>query len=783
MMFWEFDYRLLMVGYYAKINVITKTYIMNFWRAQMKVYIAEKKNVADVMAEYLFGKGYSSYKNARYYKKGETVVTWAMGHILEMAMPSHYGVESFTEYPIFPEKWVNLPSSKGQARDQLKAVGELLKTADVVVNGGDPDREGQLLIDEILVYFKYKGATERIYIQAWDHDSVKKAFNSIIQYKLDGNDMCGFMYKAGYCRERADWLVGLNLSRACTVQARKQHINDTFRIGRVMTPTLALVVRREEEIRNFKKQNYYEMSGVFKKDGTGKAFRARHITGGDLPVDSEGRVLDKNVLSIVMGKVTGREGKVTKCVRKNGKEAPPLPYSLDTLQVEANRSLGFSPKVVLDTAQSLYEKKLTSYPRSDCNYIPSSQHADGTKILKVLDGYGIPGAAEGSVDNESRTFDDKKVTAHHAIIPTGEIPKDLDDKEAALYKMIASRYVLQYLPPCEFEKMEFEVTVVGELFRGSGKLIKKEGFRKFFRNQEKPEGGEEEQSDLPDIREGDMVTGTYEIEEKETKPPKRFTEGTLLAAMTNIWRFVDPKNPNREKLKEVKGIGTPATRDSIIAKLLLDTLYKADGTPYKITPMLRKEKKELVPTDFGRTVIRNVAESLTKPDLTAVMEMALTEIAEGKRDPEEYMRNVEEMVRETIRYAEERQYEDLRKTEPLKTYLCPVCGKPLVQVYSKASGKHLWLCKGCEEATGKPRFFDDNKNAPFIPKCPKCGTILKRLKRKDGSGFFWLCEKCEGKDKFYEDNNGKPVLKKTAKTAGDNGAKGKGRVRTLKKKG
>ena len=751
----------------------------------MKVYIAEKKNVADVMAEYIWGKEFPTFKKARYYKKGDTVVTWAMGHVLEMAMPSHYGLANWTDYPVFPAKWEKLPSSKAQSRDQLQAIGELLKTADVVVNGGDPDREGQLLVDEILVHFKYRGATERIYIQAWDHDSVKKAFDSVVPYKLDGDDPCGYMYKAGYCRERADWLVGLNLSRAYTVQARKQKIYDTFRIGRVMTPTLALVVQREEEIQNFTKKEYYELVGLFKKDSSGEIIRARHVPGEELATDSEGRVLDKNLLSIVMGKVTGREGKVTKCERKKGTEAPPLPYSLDTLQVEANRSLGFSPKVVLDTAQSLYEKKLTSYPRSDCNYIPKSQHADGKKILKTLAAYGIPGAEKGDLGNLSKAFDDKKVTAHHAIIPTGIMPKELDEKEAALYQMIASRYVLQYLPLCEFDRMSFEITVAGELFRGSGKAVRKEGWRAFYKPQPK-EGAEEEQGQdvLPDIREGDLVTGEYTIEEKETKPPQRFTEGSLLAAMTNIWRFVDPKNPNREKLKEVKGIGTPATRDGIIAKLLQDTFgVRKDGTPNKLTPMVRKEKKALVPTDFGKTLIKNIAESLAKPDLTATREMALSEIAEGKRDPGEYMKQVEEMVKDNIRFAEERQYEDVHKAAPTAAYPCPVCGKPLAQLYSKAKGKHFWICKGCEEATGKPRFFDDDRNAPFIPRCPKCGTILKRLPRKDGSGYFWLCDKCEGQDKFYQDKNGKPVLKKTAGGAKSGTGKGKGRVRTLKKKG
>ena len=263
------------------------------------------------------------------------------------------------------------------------------------------------------------------------------------------------------------------------------------------------------------KNKYYEMVGIFHKNGSEQTFRARYVPAEDIPVDSKGRVLDKNILSIVLGKVTGREGRVTKCTRKKGLEAPPLPYSLDTLQVEANRSLGYSPKVVLDTAQSLYEKKLTSYPRSDCNYIPTSQHGDGAKILKMLARYGIPGADKGSLAIRSRAFDDKKVTAHYAIIPTGIAPKDLNEKETALYKMIASRYMLQYLPPCEFEKMDFEVMVVGELFWGNGKIILKEGFKGFFRRGEKTTENDEEQAVLPDIREGDIVTGHYWIRPKK----------------------------------------------------------------------------------------------------------------------------------------------------------------------------------------------------------------------------------------------------------------------------
>jgi DNA topoisomerase-3 len=259
------------------------------------------------------------------------------------------------------------------------------------------------------------------------------------------------------------------------------------------------------------KNKYYEMVGIFHKNGSEQTFRARYVPAEDIPVDSKGRVLDKNILSIVMGKVTGREGRVTKCTRKKGLDVPPLPYSLDTLQMEANWFHGFSPKTVLDTAQSLYEKKLTSYPRSDCNYIPTSQHEDGTKILKMLAAYGIPGAEKGSLAIRSRAFDDKRVTAYHAIVPTGVTPKELDDKEEALYKMISSRYVLQYLSPCEFNRMDFEVTVAGELFLGTGKLILMEGFREFFRRGSKYTENDVEQAILPDIWEGDAVAGNYWI--------------------------------------------------------------------------------------------------------------------------------------------------------------------------------------------------------------------------------------------------------------------------------
>ena len=811
------------------------------------LYIAEKPDIATAIAGYLWPSG-GYKKGTGFYQKDDTVVSWAVGHLLELATPEAYDKRyaNWKNYRIFPAVWKHEVITRSAA--QFKVVAGLLKTADVVVHAGDPDREGQLLIEEILHYCNYRGRVQRLLINAKDDLSMRRAFASV-----EDNAKYENLYAAGLARQQADWLVGINLTRCYTTYASKFSPGAVWNIGRVKVPTLALVVNREKEIRDFKVRKYYELKAAFTKEGirftalwqpdeekiaaTAKSIadcsldssltkadvaNADIATAGRPVFDEDGRLLDKRIAEAVREKVLPADGIVQKVARKKGTEAPPLPYSLDTLQVEANARFGISPKLVLSTVQSLYEKKYVSYPRSDCNYLPWTQHKDATRILKKLASRNVRGAEQADPTLRSRAWNDKKVTAHHAIIPTGEIPQQLSATEEKIYNMIAERYVMQFYAPCEFETITFEILLADELFKGSGKVILKPGFKAVFGRQEKAptdggrngsgdESSEAENTALPNLVKGENLgrPDAVDLLEKETKPPKRFTEGTLLAAMANIYRFMDPQNPNREKLKEVKGIGTPATRDTIISELQGIRNNKKTQMPF-----MEKVKKELVPTELGFQLIDNVDVTLTKPDTTAEMEFALTEIAMGEGSVDKFTQEIYDTIDRNIAYAEAHQFPGYkmekcplcktgnlvkhfsRKTKkafyvcdnkacvspatgkpvyydvdkdgkpvikkaeetPAKTFACPICGKEtLKRHYSAKTKQYFYVCddKKCvSPVTGKTIYYAaDKEGNPVIEHCPEDNAILE--KKKSRYGFFWACPQCR---KIYKDSKGKPKL-------------------------
>ena len=702
----------------------------------MIVYIAEKPDIATAMAAYLWS-DYSSYKHKHCYQKGDVIVTWAYGHIMMTAMPEAYGKEyaDFSTYPVIPSTWKKRPSPS--TKEQFEYIRSVLGKADVVVNGGDPDREGQLLIDEILEYVGYKGEVRRILINAKDTDSLKRAFDHI-----EPNEKYRPLYHAGLARERADWLVGINLSRAYTVSARKHGAAGVWRVGRVKIPTLALVVEREKEIQNFHSVEYYELTGKYSKNGI--PFSAILKPSDEAPLDSEGRIIQRNYVEKIQNEVKNQPARVTSSERKSQTESAPLPYSLDTLQVEANKRYGMSPSDVLAKVQSLYEKKFVSYPRSDCNYIPTSQHGDAGRILKALAEYGLEAASNADASIQSRCFNDGKVSAHHAIIPTGVIPKGLDERERKVYDMIAVRYLIQFYPPCRYDVVKYELTAKGYVFAGSGKTIVSPGWRGISMSDDK----DDEVKEVPTLATGDIIPiPIYIIDTKKTTPPKRFTEGSLLAAMTNIWRFVSPDNPNKEKLKECKGIGTPATRDSIIADLLATKSGKSD-----ILPCIQKKGKELVPTAFGTAMIDGIHESLTKPDLTAVMEYNLSAIAEGKMGLGVFLEETQKMVLENIAFAEGSSHYVAsaaivgKDDQEVPHEECPVCRrKTLARKYSPKTKKHFWVCeeKSCvHPTTGKTVFYADSRKKPVVKLCPQCGVPLCQVYSKKTKQQYWVCPKC-----------------------------------------
>ncbi|MGL5271558.1 MAG: DNA topoisomerase 3 [Selenomonadaceae bacterium] len=703
-------------------------------------YIAEKPDIGKALAAYLWPDG-NCHKEKGFIQCGDTTVTWAFGHILGLVSPEEYGEEykAWANYPVFPKVWKLKPAAAAVA--QLAVIKKILMETDVVVHAGDPDREGQLLVDEILNYLNFKGTVRRILINAKDDESLKRAFAQITDNKRYEN-----LYYAGLGREQADWLIGMNLTRAYTVNARKYGYENTFRIGRVKVPTLALVVNREKEIKGFKSTKYHELKGIFEKGGI--PFKATLQPPENMPLDEEDRIKDKNILQAIKLKLEKAEVIIKDVQGKEMVQYPPLPYSLDALQVEANKKYGISPKEVLATVQELYEKKYVSYPRSDCNYIPVSQKVDAVRILPVLAALGIDGADIADIEITSKAFNDQKITAHHAIIPTGIQPEKLTEIEQKIYELIAKRYVLQFFSAHEYKKITFALSVADEIFIGTGKVILKQGYKDYETEAQESESAEGNVK-LPALKIGDKVEkANYSIVDKVTTPPKRFTEGTLLAAMANIWRFVDAENPNREKLKEVKGIGTPATRDTIIVELQADTM---NGKP--VEPCMMQTKKELVPTEFGTSLIENVDQSLTLPDATAEMEYALSEIAAGKKSLSEYMDEMIDMVHQNIQFAENRKF-PLPKGKVLQE--CPVCSKgELLRRYSPKVKKYFHICSNpncVSPVTGRKLFYEDDHGKAIVAKCPDCGTVLVRILKNEA---FWLCSKC---NKTFNDKVGKPDL-------------------------
>ena len=707
-----------------------------------QLIIAEKADMGRAIADFLWpNKAYVDKQ--RYLEKDGIVVSWAAGHLYYLAAPAEYGYSSWNYYPVYPDndKWIIKSYANKVA--QLNTLKELLKYAKEVIHAGDPDREGQAIVDTILEQCQYKGIVKRLMLSAKDDISLKRAFAN-----LDDNKHHYNMYLSAQARARADWLVGMNLSRCYQEQAKKFGLNERWRVGRVKMPTLALVVRRERELQGFKKHYYYELEAIFEKNNL--PIRANLVPSPNINLDENGKIREKSVLQAIMTKVKMSNGIVKSYKNTKGEEYPPLPYSMDKLQVEANKKYKLSPKKVLDIVESLYLAKVVSYPRSDCNYIPKSQLEDAPRIMAALDKYGIKESTKADIKFVGKAWDDSKITAHHAIIPTGVVPSNLSDEQDKVYRLIAERYIMQFLHPCKFEKAEYTIMTSDEMFKGSAKRILDYGFKGTSMAEKATDDKDVIVDSIPVLSEGETLNPAREcrILDKETKPPKRYTAGTLISAMTDIWRYMDINNPNREKLKKIKGLGTPATRDSIIEDLLATTV---NGK--KTRPMLQEVKNELVPTSFGFYVADNIAPSLMEPDATALMEYQLSEIEAGNYNLADFMQETRCMVNENIDYAEKHKF----GSDPdEKVVECPRCHNGvLVKRYNKTTKEPFFICNNedCKNPfNSKPYYYNADKDGePIIGYCPTCKGILDRA--KGPYGFFWKCSKC---NKNYRDNNGKP---------------------------
>ena len=659
-----------------------------------RLFIAEKPSMGRAIAQGREALGNKSRSADGCIHIGSDTVTWLFGHILEQYSPDEYDEKykrwHIEDLPIVPSVWKL--KVKPDAKKQYKIVSALAKEADEIIHAGDPDREGQLLVDELLAHIgvlKTK-PVKRILLNALDVKSVQEALRHIRP-----NDEFVGLRNSALARSRADWLIGMNLSRIYTILARSAGYDSVVNVGRVKTPTMGLVVRREIEIRTFKPVTFFTPQVEFHHvNGT---FRAKWKAQEQDGVDEEGRILKKDLAEEILTSSSVPPAKIESVEQKKGTSPQRLPYSLSALQIDAGKIFGYSPQEVLDTQQALYEKKLTSYPRSDCDYLPENQLGDAAAILKNL------AAADSSLEQfiekadlsiKSRAWNDKKISAHHAIVPTTVETKlsDLSEKEKNLYMLIAKSYIAQFYPAQEFLSTKVELSAGGEMFTASGKVILQQGWKSLYQNDAKKDDveNEEEQQSLPDMQQGDSVEfAGGKIVEGVTKPPARFTPATLLKAMKEIHKYVHDKEL-AASLKECSGIGTEATRAGMI-----DELEKRG--------FIKKAGKNFVPTEIASSMCRILPESLIYPDLTARWEDALDKIGKKELSLADFGAQQKQFLDELLAGAKE-----AKIPPPRNLPLCPACKKPLRRRKSK-KGTWFWSCSGYPDCT---KAFADERGKP-----------------------------------------------------------------------
>lgn len=615
----------------------------------MKLYIAEKPSVAKVIAAEL---GINERKDGYMVAKTGDLISWCFGHLMGLAEPDAYlsadvpagksGCKIWREQdlPIFPRKW--LKEVKKDCKKQFKLLGSLLKKCDQVVNCGDPDREGQLLIDEVLEHYGNKKPVLRYWVSAQDSASVKKGLRN-----LQPNAKFRGMLLAAKGRERADWLIGMNLSRAYTLAARRDKNDVLLAVGRVQTPTLNLVAKRDLAIKNFKPVPYYVIKGSF---GSGALkFTAFFKPSDDFKgLDAEKRLISAAAAKAVLQQAqSAGAAKVTAVENKKRSVDQPKAFSLADMQQLASAKWGFSAQHTLDLCQSLYEKhKLTSYPRTDCPYLPEVQHAEAAKVLQAVKAVNpelatlIDGA---DLTIKSKTWNDAKITAHHGLIPTMQRgdKSALSADELKIYDAIVRRYIAQFYPPCIMGSSSVSLDVSGLKFAASGSVMLSAGFKKVLGNlddDDEKAKDKEPQQKIPALKEGQQIPcGEFKAEQKKTTPPAAFTEGTLIRAMENIHTVVD--DPKFKKfLKDGDGIGTSATRAAIIDEL------KRKG-------YLEERGKKICCTQLGFKLLALLPDMVKNPVLTALFESKLRQVEAGKMTLEQFEAEQRTFVRQQVEKA------------------------------------------------------------------------------------------------------------------------------------
>ena len=637
----------------------------------MKLIIAEKPSVAAAIAAAL---GVTEKKNG-YIEGNGYLISWCIGHLIELSEAAVYGEQyrkwSYDALPILPEKW-QYSVSKGKEK-QFRVLKELMHRADVskVINACDAGREGELIFRFVYEASGCNKPIKRLWISSMEDEAIREGFASL----KDGTDYEA-LYASALCRAKADWLIGINATRLFSCL-----YHHTLNVGRVQTPTLKMLVDRDAAITGFRKEPYYHVR---------LSLDSAEVISGKVKENAEAEKIKEAC-----------EKSQAVCISVTHEKkalAPPKLFDLTTLQREANKIYGYTAKQTLDLAQALYEKRLLTYPRTDSNFLTNDMGETAEKIVMLLCGKLPFMQGEALAPDISRLLNSKKVSDHHAIIPTMELakvdPDTLPESERNILYLVGIRLLMAAASPHIYEAVTAIFSCAGYEFTAKGKTVLSEGWKRLdkrFRTslKKKPDAEDDEAVlELPDFNEGQSFHAPpVKVTEHETKPPKPHTEATLLSAMEHAG------NEETDDDAERRGLGTPATRAAVIEKLVASGFVQRKG-------------KQLVPTRNGYNLISVLPENLTSPKLTSEWENALLQIAKGKVDPGEFLSGIEDMTITLIKaypfLSDDGRFHEERKV----IGKCPRCGADV------CDGKKNYHCTGkdCSFAMWKnDRFFSERK--------------------------------------------------------------------------
>jgi len=764
--------------------------------------IAEKPSVAADIARALGG----FTRHGDYYESDDYLLSSAVGHLVEIAAPEQYEVKrgkwSLTNLPVIPPHFDIHPIAKNQER--LKLLARLIRRKDVdaLVNACDAGREGELIFRLIAQYAKAKQPVRRLWLQSMTPAAIREAFAH-----LRDDDQMMPLADAARCRSEADWLVGINGTRAMTAFNSRDGGFYLTTVGRVQTPTLAIVVDREERIKRFVAREYFEVRATFQaRAGTyeGRWFDPAFRKGDDAEARAE-RIWARERAEAIAAACGGRPGEVTD-ESKPSTQLPPLLFDLTSLQREANGRFGFSAKTTLSIAQALYEKhKALTYPRTDSKALPEDYLGtvgSTVEALAQLPQFAAPAnqiRASGWVRPNKRVFDDSKVSDHFAIIPTLQTPRSLSDAEQRIYDLVVRRFLAIFFPAAEYLVTTRTTTVEDHAFRTEGRVLVNAGWLAVYGRSAEPEsaGPGRSESNLVPVDAGEQVdTLSAEVLALATKPPARYSEATLLSAMEGAGKLIED-DELREAMAE-KGLGTPATRAAIIEGLIAENY-------------LIREGRELIPTTKAfqlLTLLRGLGvQELTMPELTGEWEYKLSQMERGRLEREEFMREIAEVTRRIVERARNYEADTVPGDYATLSAPCPKCGGVVQENYKRFActkcdfsiSKHpgsrvleiaeaeqllrdrtIGPLQGFRSKMGRPfaailkindegklefdfgqdRSGEDGGEAQAVDfsgqtpvgRCPKCGSGVFE------HGMSYVCEKSVGAEKSCDFRTGKIIL-------------------------